>query len=624
MKRHRSKSRPLKLLACFGSDMDSKSLAGAHRRGYTVLALDTVAIGSAARANVPFTLMDDWVDGERVLKAQEQAAKWEREWFLPAKEELTAEGVCWPEFDHHALFWFWRDITLAAALVEALEAEQLRELRLVWAPQPRPKLYYSRSDASAVFLRKELVGRVSLWQERAWRRALSRMRFVLSRTRSKLGVLSRGGFGVSLHAPPVEKRVVSDPQIAKGRLVVAINPGESHRFTAIAKQLSRSFPGRVAAALVHPRPHIAEKIRIAWNMPVIDMPKGSSGSLALGESLLEGFVRAREAADTHFSRKVLEHLSYHFEYYCRERWPRLAARLVWWTDLWGDNPPAAVFVSSLADAESQLPAVAAKRMNIPTFSLPHGALTQADRLEAVEHLLFELRLQRRMYERVGVAQERLIGVRDLRMRDEYPTEPITIPAPDGAWRILALTTAIQYQGCLSPMHSPRVQLAALEVLTNPPEDLVEKLSLRFKCHPGFPQLELFLAIDSSVEPAILKPASELALALDECDLVLLVNNLGSTLVHAARSGKPIILFWPDPLVAAPELLADVVAEAGVVARTPAELWSLIRDFFTRPQMADHLRTKSREFSRRFLDSSSYPTVTQEVESRCVDLRVARR
>ncbi len=624
MRRRRSKSRPLKLLAYFGSDIDSKSLAGAHRRGYTLLALDTVAIGSAAQANVPFTLMDDWVDGERILKTQEQAAKWEREWFLPAKEELTAEGVCWPEFDHHALFWFWRDITLAAALVEALKAEQLRELRLVWAPQPRPKLHYGRSDASAVFLRNELEGRVSLWRERSWRRALSRMRSAFARTRSKLGVLSRGGSGVSLQTPPLEKRVVSDPQIVNGRLVVAINPGEFHRFTAIVKQLSRSFPGRVAAALVQPMPHIAERIKITWKIPVIDMPNANGVSLAVGGSLLEGFVRAREAADTQFCRKALEHLSFHFEYYCRERWPKLAARLVWWADLWTDNPPAAVFVSSLTDAESQLPAVAAKRMSIPTFSLPHGALTRADRLEAVEHLLFELRLQRRRYERVGVAQERLIGVRDLEMRDEYPTEPVTIPAFDGAWRVLALTTSIQHQGCLAPIHSPAVQLAALNALANPPGDLVERLSLRFKPHPGFPQLELFLAVNSDVEPTILKPASELALALEESDLVLLVNNLGSALVHAARSGKPIIFFWPDPLTATPELHAEVVAEAGIVARTPTELWNLVRDFFTRPQMADDLRAKSRTFSHHFLDSSAYPAVARAVESRCVDLRVAKR
>ncbi len=121
----------------------------------------------------------------------------------------------------------------------------------------------------------------------------------------------------------------------------------------------------------------------------------------------------------------------------------------------------------------------------------------------------------------------------------------------------------------------------------------------------------------------MKPASDLAVALDESDLVILVNNLGSTLVHAARSGKPIICFWPDPLTAAPELGADVVAKAGVVARTPTEVWGLIRDFFTRPQMADELRTRSRAFSHRFLDSTGYPTVTQEIESRCATLRVAK-
>ncbi len=103
------------LLAYFGSDIGPESLLRAFRKGYTLLALDTVAIGLTAQAQVPYTLIDNWVDEERLLDARRQAVAWAGEWFLSAREDLSADGICWPEFDSEALRWFWRDMALTAA-----------------------------------------------------------------------------------------------------------------------------------------------------------------------------------------------------------------------------------------------------------------------------------------------------------------------------------------------------------------------------------------------------------------------------------------------------------------------------------------------------------------------------
>ncbi len=382
----------------------------------------------------------------------------------------------------------------------------------------------------------------------------------------------------------------------------------------------KAFPGRLGAALIHRRPDVAGQIKTVWGIPAVSLPARIDGDTALSERLFRGYAQARDRADGEPWQKVLEHLQFHFQHYCCERWPRLVATLDFWTQLWTSARPAAVLVSSLADAESQLPAAAAQRLGIPTFSLPHGALTGARRLEAVDFVLWELSLQRKMYERIGVPHKRLIPCRDLVTTEEYPSEAANVSADDGAWRVLALTTVTQFPSCLAPGHSSRAQLDALRALTDPPGDLAPELSLRFKCHPGWPQFEFFSALDGSARWQILKPISELTSALHESDLVLLVNNVGSTVVHAARAGKPIIFFWLDPLMGTPELHADLVAEAGVVARTSEEVWDRIRDFFTRSQVADALRAKSLAFSSRYLDSAPYPTVIQEVAARCGDSR----
>ncbi len=613
MKRRDAKSRPLRLLAYFGSDIDPKSLARAHRKGFALLALDTVAIDSAVQANVPYTLIEDWVDGERIGRTQEQAADWEKKWLLPAKEKLRVDGVCWPEFDSQALVWFWRDMALSVALVEALRERQVRELRLICASQPRPKIYYFRSDVSAVFLQSEFAGCASLWRESVWRRALSRAGSSLSRARSKLGNLRprRSKVASSASADPAGE--VFDPVILKRKVVFAFNPGEYHRFTTIASQLAQAFPGQVAAALVHQELDVAEKIRTVWELPVVCLPLGIASGSALGERFFHGFSEAREAAYGEAWHKVLEHLSYHFEFYCRERWPKLVATLGFWSQLWRTAQPAAVLVSSLADAESQLPAVAAQRLRIPTFSLPHGALTQPGLLESVDYVLYELMLQRKMYDRVGVSQERLVCCRDLSVINEYPTERGKISRVDcDTWRVIAFTGAIQYPGTLAPGHSVAAQSAALQTLARVPQDLSQKLSLHIKVHPGSPQLELFASAASGLREMLLPLDADLSEALEQSDLVILINTAGSVFAHSVRAGKPILFFWTDPLMARPELHADLVVEAGVVVRTPRELWRQIREFFTCSSSATALRAKSAAFRRENLDSDDFPTLSEVV------------
>ena len=91
---------PLKVLAFFGSDLESVTgpdfLKKSHRDGYTLLALDSDAMAAAAGVGLDYTLMDDWLGPEQILRCIERAALCETGWY---EQQLTflslVQRVCW-------------------------------------------------------------------------------------------------------------------------------------------------------------------------------------------------------------------------------------------------------------------------------------------------------------------------------------------------------------------------------------------------------------------------------------------------------------------------------------------------------------------------------------------------
>lgn len=150
-----------KLLAFFGSDMKERGaglLREAFSKGYTLLALDASAVGIAAEAKITYTLIDDWVDSSTMLQAREKATRCEQEWFQSARDKFTSEKVCWPEFDHHAMHWFWADAMLAMALAEAFRFHGVQEVRFFQNPSRRPMVYYFPSDTHSSVWEAKLPG----------------------------------------------------------------------------------------------------------------------------------------------------------------------------------------------------------------------------------------------------------------------------------------------------------------------------------------------------------------------------------------------------------------------------------------------------------------------------------
>jgi len=614
---HEAGSKTQRLLAFFGSDVKERNvelLQEAFCKGYALLALDASAIGIAAEAKVSYTLIDDWIDSVAMLQAREKAAECEQRWFEAARDKFTLDGICWPEFDHHATHWFWLDVMLAMAFVEAFRARGVQEVRFFRDHSRRPAVYYYPSDVCSSLWEAELPGVAKPYEfpriisttspKPLWFRVF---RYTRRGVGKVVRVLRRWS---TTEIPTVASAL-------KGKVVLAFNPGEFHRFTPIIQQLRESLAGEIAAAILSPDQTTVDRIAAEWSIPVVGGPPSVPVDTGLAQQFLHGYVQALNAASGEPWQEPLKHLKLHFEYYCKQRWPTLVAGLRSWYELWSQARPKAVLVSSLQDSESQLPAEAAKGLGIPTLSIPHGAgIGRTYYVVSSDYVLYSLSTQRSLYERAGVPAHRLMACRDVVVENEYPVIPAPMDTALGVWRLLALTDPIGFAGCLSPTTSPVAQIEALRTLDNPPADIAEQLSLSIKVHPNprYSDLELFGATSGKLREKVLPVDTELKSVLREADLVVAINYCGSALVHALRAGKAVIFFWTDPLIgrAEPVVHADLFLPAGILVRNPGEFWDLARRFFTDPELAEQMRLKAQEFCRNNLDDSNYPNIGEVV------------
>jgi hypothetical protein len=88
-------------------------------------------------------------------------------------------------------------------------------------------------------------------------------------------------------------------------------------------------------------------------------------------------------------------------------------------NLWASTSPRGVIISALRDAKSRLPGIAARGLEIPTFSLPHGAVpVPSVNLESVGFALYSLNIQKIANKDAGLpTQKHMAGRASMAIRE---------------------------------------------------------------------------------------------------------------------------------------------------------------------------------------------------------------
>lgn len=616
------------VLAFFGSDLVRRNarafLQRAHKGGAELLTLDSDAMAQAVRAGLPYTTLEDWLEPEVIARAVENSILCSDKWFESAREHFTVEGVCLPEVDKSSMKWFWMDALLALELTRSLQSRNC-SLSFFRNLLPRASVGHPRSDACNTLWRKEACSKsVHILLDQVLPGLSSTLvRGALSRVTEALRARGKSGQGRS------EKTIPRDS------IVFVMGPEEEVRFSHLVDQFSRSFPGRVGAVIAGAASDSAIALIANLGVPVLQGPKWPvyrwlsalpswllpSPNRAWSQKFLAAYRLALKAAGGTVWQLPMQHLGFHFRYYCVYRWPHLLAEsLVYWRKLWSRIRPAGVLVTSRDEAVFALATITAKEAGALTFCIPHGGNSGFKRDStplAHDWVLCNSPLQQSRFELRSIPPARTVVCKGLLPANEYQVSPLHKQGSSCRWRILALTEATGEGVNLVTYTSPKAHVRALKIMASVPEDLADKTEVWIKTHPHISDMEIIQAAGNKVMQLLLPLKSDLHTALERADLVVGLNYRGTALIHAMKAEKPVIQVlteWP-----ALERRADfpyhILEEGTTVARTAEEFWNLVRSFFTQPDAAHQMREKSKRFFAAQLDDSPFPSVVTLVNEK---------
>lgn len=591
------------VFACLGSDLDRAGLAQlqvAHDGGATVLALDSAAAGAVHAAGIPFTLSDDWLDAAARRRMLEITSTCSGGWYEPVREQFVVDGVCWPALDAVMMSGFWQEYCLQLCLSEEMTARGVEHLTFFRPVGRRPSFFRSPADTFGAYWEAALGAALELTVLRPSKSA--------SGERS-LATRAAGKARRSLEALRHGSLRQSPPDVVKGALVLAVGEDEGARFAPVVQELMESGK-RVAAVVLEPDVATAVNRGRRWGIPVLPGPALTDSGTA--ERFAGALAAARAAAVGRPWQIALEACDFHFSHYASVRWPQQVSSLRGWELLWKQHRPSAVLVSSLDDARSQLPAVAAQRTGVRSMTLPHAAFyvkTGPD--VAADRLLYHFPLQAKAFLAADVAAEKLQPVRPSGVnRRDFPVAR-DHHRPE---RLLALVNPVSEdhpgRAISDQMIGHRDQVTALRALVEPPGALEGLVQIDIKTHPLYPDLDLLEAAGLGDAVRVLDPAVDLRSALGECTLVIGVNYVGSALLDAALSGRPLIHLWTSPLLTedGDHPYAPLVAPAATIVRDAQELWREVARLLGDDSARAVEVARGKDFALRELKSMESPTL----------------
>jgi hypothetical protein len=620
-----------KILCLAGSDLDpaaaKHALIRAHRDGYTIFAMDSAAVEAAVKGGVPYTVLEDWVDAGTIGRVFEVADSCRTNWFEAGREWFTVEGVCWPELDHVVMREFWQDVIMAEALAEVFSARGCGELAVFGSRLPAPAIGGETRDVRNAVFKALLPGKVAI-----------RHRGALLDREWLQSVCSKVVQRVSTRSAP--KPLRDDPPIPDKSVVLVIGHLEAFRFRHVVEQLREAFPGRIGVVMGGPVQAMADEMAAVMGLSVATgapwpvssvvtsllarLPPWFSGKSAyrLARRFLTGLRRTSAASAARPWEGALHRLRFHFEYYCRYRWPVFHSKTyAYWRDLWKRIRPEAVIISGFWSTYHLAAVLSAKSEGIPTMVIPHGAVGLLEgslrTLFVMDHVLYETATQQRMYCAAEAPQECLIECRGLIADNEYAMTPLAARAPGEKRLVLVLLEPTFGHTALIPHILLKAQIEALSALGDPPRHLKDELDVRFKVHPYYPDMEIIAAAGERLADRVLPTDTDLRSVLDDAWLVIAANYGGSALMHVMRTGQPVIQFITDDTREGRfPAFSDLFREGCERVRTRDELWDAVTRLLTDPEAYREASARTARFCREHAECRDAPGIA-EVVRRCV-------
>ncbi|EKD29071.1 MAG: hypothetical protein ACD_79C00090G0011 [uncultured bacterium] len=608
-----------KLLIFYGADLSQYSkeiLRKAIKDGFDLIALDSKASFIAEEMKLPYTMIDAWINEEKMMQAKKKASNYSLEWFFCGKELFTINGICWPLLDRHAMYWFWNSVCIADAFCVAVLEKGIKEIKLFQNFPLRPSVYIEANDVHGVYIQNTLKEKIKISILKLSPQRLVKIKFKIFYKKIRkylkeyyLYVINKKNntFGIS-------KENINE--INKKLLLVA-HAFDLYRLEHHIKEIQKCFKNRIIVFVIDSEQKIIDEYSKKYSIPFYCINFNSKGYNNTYKRFVSAYKSVCNFNNDRFLKRVLESTKYHFLYFFIERWPCLNALFNVWYDILKYHKASALFISNVEVAESMVAAEAANKLNIPTFSLPHGVGITRKILMNTNKIFYNFNTDKEGYIRSGIHPNTLVGCNNLMSINEYPVSNFYDKKNHNSkqWKILVLTAITNHPGIFFPSIYPGAQIKALKIIEAPPKDIIDKISVFIKVHPGFPDLEIIKTASTNLTKSILPISMPLEQALQMCDLVIALNYSGVGIIHSVRNKKPIIHFLTDNTFGKvdPYEYADLYLNSGLLITNTDEFWPVIQRFFNDNLFAENLKNKAEVFYQENVNITGLKTFGEVIK-----------
>jgi hypothetical protein len=504
------------------------------------------------------------------------------------------KGYNWPEMCWNTQLYFFRDILLAEALASSLEDSGFDKICWVGNPAHHFAYYFATVDTVQSALEFYLGNRLEVFQPSILSRGRS-----LNRYRETLKHL--------LHF--MQKYLLDDkPDISKCQTVAIFTATEWERFTDAIEDLSQGYGKEFNLWYFG---GIPEKLKDFVRSRRIKSVSIGYPDTA-GKDVKDFFARQWQfwlaerrfsvAEETNCRFLSSDLIQYHFAFYFRTFWPRMAQWGIKLEEYLKIARPDRVISSA---AYSHLMAIAycvALKLGISSVALPHSCVPGGHGILKSSFLVCRNRFERENFRRPFPDDDRVWFCGNGGNELSYTPTQVTI-GENGRRIIGILTAEPDSEGSLMvPVHRANF-LETWKEMFSPPLDLSD-VDILIKSHPrsDISLLLKKLNVKGTTNVMVLDSSSPVKELMEKAWVVVLGNHYGGVVAQAIQSGKPLIFletakhFWPH--------MDKLAFEAGEVVEDMAAFWDLIRQLKDSPALHKELSSKCQRFREAYLQPAS--------------------
>jgi len=611
----------LKIFAFFGSDLDgftNEYLTSLIDDNYIFLALDSRAIELVSQINVQYTIISDWFNDSELIEVKNIAFECEINWYSPLKESFSSNGICWPEIDHAAMSNFWLDGILSLKFTDIFLEKKITSLMIVSQNEREHVVYYWRGSICKY-----------IWE--------SKLGSIIKKIKPKGAEKNR----IEKKENKISKYyplLFSPNTIIKDKNVIIASDIEFGRINDLLCDINHMNPNDNVIIPFKVYEENIPKYLLKWKIPIISPIQKKPINHEIRIRFLESYSALTSLSIGKKWEYLLKNLDFHFKYYCEYRWPMLDCLYSNYHELFLHNKPRLVIGTFLNITEWYIPILAAKALKIPTYSIPHAIDSTYKKngmyFELIRYFDFHLYLhpfiEKSFSSSSYLFKDQFIPCKnctDLNSHVLIDTDP---KFGSSKIRILVLFSPTSFyiypdmkSRLIFPVKNAKTQIYNINLFNDLAKKFSNKLSIRFKVHPGFSELELFSASASETYEKLLPINSNLLSILDETDLVIGINYSGSALIHVLNHKKPYINFINDGLfkesIFKTDSLLNFLNPYILTLSTRREIFSFIETVISDPSILKQMENKLYSFYTEFLDNSSFLSIGEIIKNKTEEI-----